>query len=699
MNTIFLNLLIAVLIFSAFSYTLAQATPTAIYEVNQNVAEEPESGENAAIGSSEPGFRNLFNSNISRKIYDGTSIFTETGTNAAVMIAMDDVRRAQVRRVRMEGNETYPDMVLKDIIATEAPGFFRRMAFWRRGGFDYSETEVRRDIIRLQRFYQRRGFYDIAVNYRVEEGRKDHHRRIVFEINEGEPTIIRSFEIIVENEENEDVRSFIESRDFSRAQNRNLLSEDSRYHLIRHPDVESDFLNLMRNFGFPWAKSVIKADVDTVARQADLRLYLDPGVIAYFNEIEVDGVQTVPESLIRYQSAIREGDRFSQRQLREAQQLVFRHPLVRLTTIAIPEQEEDDLVDIRIRIREQSLRSIQVLAGFGNEDLLRGQVTWTHRNPFGNGHRFSATTRASFLEQMGNVEYLIPGFVNPRSNLSVSPFASRREESNFLITRYGFINNLSYWHSRELVGNISYEFSNNNELLNQGSGIRSDSTQVYNISSLKLSSLYNESTPDRGQGWAVRPFAEISGFLGTGSIAYQRLSLDVRRFIDLSSTTKIALRVDSGLLFSGDPFDTPANIRFYTGGTNSVRGWQRRELGPKRAVKDNNGNFLQYLPLGGQSMLMFNSEIRQDLPFLIDGLQIGAFLDGGQVWLRYQETNPADFQYGTGAGLRYNSPIGPVRIDFGYKLNPSDEDLNRFEGETFSGRSRWAVHFSIGQAF
>ncbi len=612
---------------------------------------------------------------------------------------LEEIRRPQIRSVRIQGNRHYSGMVLRDIIGSEAPSTFQKMMFWRRGGFEYSETEARRDVIRIERFYRRRGFYDVSVRFEVEEGRREHHRKLTFFVEEGEPTLVKTFEMIFEDADEEKIENIRSSREFSRVESRNPLQETNRYQRVRHPDLEADFLTALRNSGYAFATTKVEADVDTVAREADVRAIINPREVAYFRNIEVQGELTVSESLIRFQSAIREGDQYSLRKMRDAQQLLFRHPLVRLATLSIPEQEQDEHVDIRIRIREQPLRTVQLLGGIGTEELLRGQVTWTHRNPFGNGHRFTASTRASFIEQRANLEYLIPGFVNPRSNLAVSPFALRKDEDSFRIYRAGLNNNLTYYYSQNLIGSLSYEFSLNDEAIKDAAGVRTDSTQIYNISALKLSALYNESTGDRSQGWSIRPFAEFSGFLNTGSIYYQRFSLDVRRFIDFTSTTQLALRINSGLLLSGDPFDTPANIRFYAGGSNSVRGYTRWQLGPKREVVDQNDNFQQYLPLGGQSLLTFNSEIRQDLPLFLSGFQLAAFMDGGQVWLNFEDTNPSDFQYTAGGGVRYMSPIGPIRLDIGWKLNPTDEDLNTFQNENFGGINRWAIHFSIGQAF
>ncbi|AXJ02516.1 outer membrane protein assembly complex, YaeT protein [Cyclonatronum proteinivorum] len=608
-------------------------------------------------------------------------------------------RRPQVRRVRIRGNETFPDMVLMNIIATEAPAFFRRMQFWRPDEFDYSLNEVRRDAIRIERFYRRRGFYDVAVTFDIQEGRRDHQRLVTFFVDEGEPTRVHSLELIFENTDEEKIEEIRQMRDFQRAENNNPLQVSRRYEAVKHPDIESAYLTALRNSGFAFARTRIEADVDTLRRKADVRVIMEPKQIATFRDIFVEGELSVPEDLIRFQSAIRPGDVYSLRKMRDAQQLLFRHPLMRLVTISVPDQEPGEEVDIRIRIREQALRSVKVQAGFGNEELLRGQVTWTHRNPLGNGHRFTISSRASFIEQRGNLEYLIPGFVNPRSNLAITPFALRKDEDNYLIYRYGINNNITYYFSQFLVGSVSYELSRNDERLKDGGRARTDSTQVFNISSLRLSALYNESSGDISRGWAVRPNAEFSGLFGTGSLTYQRFSLDVRRFIDFSSTTQLALRADSGLLLSRDPFDTPANIRFYAGGANSVRGYSRRQLGPKRPVFNSEGEFRQYLPLGGQAVLMFNTELRQGLPGFLRNVQLAGFLDGGQVWLNYNEFDPRDFQYGAGGGIRYMSPIGPIRLDIGWKLNPSDEDLNRFNGQDRGGVNRWALHFSIGQAF
>ena len=104
--------------------------------------------------------------------------------------------------------------------------------------------------------------------------------------------------------------------------------------------------------------------------------------------------------------------------------------------------------------------------------------------------------------------------------------------------------------------------------------------------------------------------------------------------------------------------------------------------------------------MGGRAKFAFNVEIRQDLNKLLDGFGIAAFLDGGQIWRGFDNLGERPIQFGAGGGFRYQSPIGPIRIDLGYKLNPTDSDLGVYQG---SGEAnfwdRVGIHFSIGQAF
>jgi outer membrane protein insertion porin family len=251
-----------------------------------------------------------------------------------------------------------------------------------------------------------------------------------------------------------------------------------------------------------------------------------------------------------------------------------------------------------------------------------------------------------------------------------------------------------------MTSSISYEYTRNYELARNQYAELPDSTRDYNISAIQLSGFYT-SNLKQDEGWAVRPYMEFSGLFGSASFEFQKLVLDLRRYVKLTGSTTLAGRVEMGSTFYHESDSLPNPVRFYTGGTNSVRGWNRHMLGPKRAVLDEDGQFQHYIPLGGRSKFMFNVELRQKLDMVIDGLGMALFLDGGQIWQRVEETAvKRPLRYGAGGGFRYDSPIGPVRVDLGYKLNPSLKDLDYYGGQDFGNfMNHIAVHFSIGQSF
>ncbi|MDG5766808.1 BamA/TamA family outer membrane protein [Balneolales bacterium ANBcel1] len=618
---------------------------------------------------------------------------------SAMRLGDPDDRPERVWGIDFEGNETYSGMSIRRVIALESPSFFRKFRFWNRSGFDFDDTELRRDEIRIQRFYQRRGFPHARVTSRVDEGRRDWVRRITFLVEEGEPTTIRT--IRYEFDADSTAIAYLEDqRDFQRARDQKVMQVGRRYQLIHHSDVEGRFLSVLRNVGFAHADAFVSANVDTTGRYADVLITLNPGPLTTYGEIHVDGNVTVPDQLIRRHAEIRTGEQYSSRKMRSSQQQIFGHPLIRFVTINTPPQPRDSVVDVTIRVREHALRSLRVQAGAGLEERVRLSVSWQHRNPFGNAHNISISTRMSFIEQRANLDYHIPYVFNPKSRINISPFGQRLDESGYLLHRAGINNSFIYQLSRETAGTISYEFTRNREQIDSPDIRRPREDEYYNISAIKLSGYHNQLEVERYQGWAIRPHAEFSGFFGTGSLRYNRYMLDIRRYFDIGSTTQLAVRNEGGLLTFATLDELPSNVRFYTGGTNSVRGWQRRQLGPKRAILDDNDEFVEYVPVGGKALYNFNVELRQELNRLLRNFGVAFFLDGGAVWGDVEDVDIDGLQFGLGGGLRYNSPLGPIRIDLARKLNPTDEDLNIYNGENY-GRSfdRWGIHFSIGQAF
>lgn len=622
----------------------------------------------------------------------------------------DDVAISRVWKVSIEGNETFEDIVIKNVISNEAPSPLKKLIFWKMVGHRLNENEVKRDVIRIERFYQRRGFDDVRVSYRIEELNKTWRKEVIFEIIENAPIRIRSVDFTLSVSDRDS--AFIKTNDeINELKNDLPFKTGQRYETANKSEIEGRLVGLFKNQGFPYAQSTIQANVDSSAKTADVTFLNELGPRARFDSVLVENADNFEEKYVVRETGIKRGHVFSERKIRDAQREVFSHHMLRFALVSIPDQPKDSTINVLIRVREMPQRSVELLGGIGNltrlDDgfadaykLFRGQASWTHRNVRGRGERFNITGRASAIEQRLSVNYLFPYLYNTKSSLNISPFWEHKLEPSYEIYRGGATTSFLYQYSSNFTSAVSYEYSQNNETTQNSQVSLPDSIVAYNVSSFNMNAYYTKNFRRGREGWSLQPFWDLSGLFGESSFSFQKAGLDTRKFTMLTDYLVLAKRLNFAGIYYSKQDSLPSDVRIYNGGTNSVRGWNRHELGPKRAILNEDGAFDRYVPIGGRATLSFTAELRLDLSDLLKRFGIAVFLDGGQVWRNFMSMGTTPLQYGAGGGFRYQSPIGPIRIDIAYKLNPTDEDLGIYQGVNYgSAWNRWGLHFSIGQAF
>lgn len=617
---------------------------------------------------------------------------------------------ARVWSVKVEGNQTFEALVIKDVIYNAPPPPLKKLLFWRQPGMLLNENNVKRDVIRIERFYQRRGFDDVIVNYRIETLSKEWRKSIIFEITENAPIRIKKVDFQISTS-GEDRALITDDEDFRDIKSNLPYKVGQRYETINKSEVEGKLVGRLRNIGYPYATSEVSAQIDSISKTANVTLVTNPGPRARFDSVLVEGEDNLAKKYIIRETGIETGEVFSENTLREAQREVFSHHMLRFALINIPEQPQDSTINVKVRVKETPLRTVQLQFGIGNltriDDgwadfykLFRGQASWTHRNVRGRGERFNITGYASAIEQRLGANYLFPYVYNTKTSVVLSPFFEHKLEPSYEIVRGGMTNSFIYQYSSNLTGTISHEFTLNNEVTRNSQASLPDSIETYNVSSFNLNAFYTRSLQRGKKGWSFKPFWELSGLFGEATYSFQEVGMDTRKFTSLTQNIVFAKRINFAGIYYAKQDSLPSNIRLYSGGTNSVRGWNRQELGPKRAIFNQQGEFNQFVPVGGRGMFSFNTELRFQLDQLIKGFGVATFVDGGQVWRNFSDIGTTPIQFGVGGGLRYQSPIGPIRIDLAYKINPTDEDLQIYQGQNFgSAWDRWGLHFSIGQAF
>lgn len=619
-----------------------------------------------------------------------------------------NLKQPQVWSLEIIGNHAFSDFVIKNQIATRAFSVWEKVQVWDRKGHPLNVLQIKKDVIRIRDFYYRNGFLDASVHYKIIK--LDYWKRnVVFVIDEGIPITIREVKFNINPKQYRSL--LIENEEFIRVAMRGELQPGGRFAKVKKVSVLNRFEKVIKNLGFTFSTIELESKVDTVSKTAVLTFQINTGPRTTISKIEIQGEDAVSEPYIIRQSGLKKGELYSLKAIKEAQRRLFDHALFNFVTISIPPQKHDSTLLLLLNIREKEIRTVELSAGFSTEEYARARVSWIHRNAFGQGHRFSVTAKASFIEQFFGMDYLFPYVFNSKSSFLISPFAQHLLQPGYELYRWGISNSLIYRYSRDLTASASYLFTQNDEVSRQADLNLPDTAKTYDLSSIQLSALYSQGLRLIDRGWVVRPTAQISGLLGTSDFQFQKLTIDLRRYIPLTGSTTLALRVQGGKIFAAQEDSLPRSVRLYLGGTTSVRGWGRNELGPKIPVYKNregdrvstyalNAEFERFVPVGGRTSFAFNVEIRQDLYNLIRGIGFVLFWDGGQVWRREPDIAERPLQFGVGGGLRYRSPIGPIRLDLAYKLNPAQDDLAIYNNHNYGNIwDQWALYISIGQAF
>jgi outer membrane translocation and assembly module TamA len=193
------------------------------------------------------------------------------------------------------------------------------------------------------------------------------------------------------------------------------------------------------------------------------------------------------------------------------------------------------------------------------------------------------------------------------------------------------------------------------------------------------------------RGYKVVAGYQVAMPILTTDYAYHKVTVLGTYYRVVREGWVLAFKVLPGaiLTYSGDPEGggqgrVPLFQRLFAGGANSVRGYERRQLGPK----DDPARFGQTRdpePIGGNALLETSVELRFPLRGKIRG---AAFVDAGNVWREAGDISPGDLKITPGFGIRYDTIVGPIRLDVGHRTDSTEDFL-----------PHWVFHISIGNAF
>lgn len=601
--------------------------------------------------------------------------------------ARDDPEQLEVASVSLEGVESVDGEAMKRVIATQASSW---LPWADPRYFDPEAFEV--DLRRIVAYYRDRGFPDATVvSHDVVVDENDRSVAVTIRVEEGDPILVE--EVLVEGVEVLTPRQAQRLRDGLA-----LAAGDVAAQQPLLEGVEQT-ANALKNEGFAYA-DVRLAREDVAPKRLRVRYVADPGPRTVFGEIEITGNSSVADAIVRRHLAYRPGQLFQLDAVRESQQQLHGLELFQFATIEPIESGQPIDVPTRVTVAEGDHRRLQFSLGWGTEEKARGEASWRHVNFYGAARTLAARGKWSSLDRGGELDFRQPYFFTPEVALSLNGHVWYAEELAYRAQseggRLGFdgrISTTATWsaaYTHEFTSTrIQPEALNDPTLRDTLIALGLDPTTGQQDGVLTaISGAFQHNTTnnrlDPRNGYSVSVGAEHAGTWLPGDYNYNSVSTDARRYLPVGNRLVLAGRVYAATIDPvGSDDDVPFFKRHFLGGSTSLRGWGRFEVAPLSGSG---------LPLGGFTLLQTSLEVRT---LVWRSLGVVLFLDAGDVWEDPWQFLLGELRYDAGPGFRYVTPVGPLRVDLAYQLNPIEGLL--VDGAP-QGR-RWRVHFSIGQSF
>jgi outer membrane protein assembly complex protein YaeT len=559
--------------------------------------------------------------------------------------------------------------------------------------FDRSAFEA--DLKRIEAFYLDRGFPEARVrSFDVRLNDAQDKVAITLDIVEGEPIRVAAVELSGFDVLEESARKNLET----------TLPLQPDRPLDRQLAIASRdrALNALRDEGYPYAQVALREEE---AGPRLMRLYIQatPGVLAQFGEVDIKGVQSIGENVIRRQLTFKPGDRFTRRAMRETQRKLYGLELFEFANVTSLEEPVlmNTEVPVRITVAEGKHRKVTTGIGYGTEEHARARLRWEHLNLFGGAQKFGAEGKWSSLDRGVRLDYREPYFLARNFSLNFDGEAWQAAEPVYSTNRVGGRITMRYQPNQQNFWTVSLvnefqrssitpealqDFTIRDDLIALGLDPRGDITEG-TVSAIGFDVNRNTTNNllDARSGYVVNARVEKAGRWLLGTYDYWAAGAEGRHYLSIADRVVVANRLEIGSTRAADNIDlnVPFYKRYFLGGSSSIRGWGRYEVSPLSGFG---------FPIGGLSMLEGSSEVR--IP-LVGKFGAVAFLDYGNVWAEAWSLDLRDLRYAVGPGLRYMTPIGPARFDVGFQLNPIPGLLVNGEEQTRALR----LHFSIGQAF
>jgi outer membrane protein insertion porin family len=401
------------------------------------------------------------------------------------------------------------------------------------------------------------------------------------------------------------------------------------------------------------------------------------GPEVYVERINIVGNVRSQDKILRREIPLAEGDLFTLQKMQRARQRLLNLGFFETVNVTTSPGSDKTKIQVNVDVVERPTGLFSIGGGFSTVDSFLGTIDVSQRNFLGRGWELSARIRAGSRTQQGIISFTEPWFLDRPLAVGFDVYDTIRQYDEFELDSLGLNLRMShpfadFWRwllqyriTRDKISDVD-PIAGSELLAEEG-------TTVTSLIAGQLTRDSRDSTVAPTKGGNVSLLAEFAG-LGGDSTFFRTLA-SAAYFQPIWLGHILSGRVEGGYGVDWTGGELPLFERFYLGGPNTIRGFKFRRVSPT----DDAG-----VRIGGDIQLLGNIEYIVPLPL---NIRLAGFFDTGNVYGFGVKFDPTDLRYAAGGGVRWLSPFGPIRLDYGV-------NLDRRTGEDFG-----AFHFSVGSPF
>jgi outer membrane protein insertion porin family len=617
-----------------------------------------------------------------------------------------------VRRINFIGNFNVPDNELREVMQTGQGGFFSFGS-----GGPYKQDLFERDVLILNALYYDKGYMSVQIGTpRVMLTPDREGIEITIVIHEGPRYKIRQLKVYERDQDGKEVEPLggrRALRQMIRARSGDFFN---RAELVK--DLTA-IRTLYRDAGYANVEAEPETELDPVHKEVDIVIPIRRNQLVKVERIEIKGNTKTRDKVLRREMEIEEGQLFSETRLEDSKRRITALGYFERVDLSTEQGSGPDKIVIHFEVAERPTGTFQIGAGFSSIENFIATAQVQQANLFGNGQSLALQAQISGLRQLISIRFYEPYFfdsdwsssIELYDQLYIFPDFSRRSLGASLTFGYALV---QPWLRLSLTGTAQHDKVDTTQV-NTFFGSTSGFVSIF--SRLPLANLFNDGrtislrpaitydTRDNRlfptSGIFLQGSTEIADSITGSEVEFIRNRITGRFYYPLFGQTGqpgsgfvLKLNTEFGHITSPHPEGVPIFARFFLGGILDVRGYRLRTIGPRLPLNQSLDVNAPPIPnganIGGNLQAYMNLEF--EFPILDKvGIRGVTFFDAGNAWNteeQFCKTTPAPqfskvvspcfnfpesltyLRTSTGFGIRWFSPLGPLRFEWGFPFKP-----------------------------